>query len=113
MEWLFKALGKLSHKEMTYLSFVGVLVIFVMIFHFISWLPGLVTTSEFNPLSDKVNFILEDSVETQIRDKLRTKCETSDQKLQIQISDDVNNLEKRYYSITGQGLKQPSCAELL
>jgi len=88
-------------------------VIFAMIFHFISWLPGLVTTSEFNPLSDKVNLILEDSVDSQIRNELREKCLTSDKKLQIQLSDSVDELEKRYYRITGQGLKQPTCDELL
>jgi hypothetical protein len=57
-------------------------------------------------------FLKQESMEEAIRSKLTTACMTQDHAFQVELQREVNDLEKRYYALTGQGYRQPACAEL-
>ena len=66
-------------------------------------------------LSNKLNLILENALEEQIRSKLQIRCNTSDRAFKSELYYEINGpngLERQYYDMTGRGYRQPDCSEL-
>jgi flagellar basal body-associated protein FliL len=63
-------------------------------------------------ISTSVNFLTKESIEGAIRDKLTIACKTKDHAFKVELEQEVMQLEDRYYDLTNQGYKQPTCAEL-
>lgn len=77
------------------------------------WLfSGFATKTDFVALKGEVDVVVEDSIEDSIRAKLRIRCNTQDQAFKSELSDEVNRMEKRYYTLTQNGYRQPTCEEL-
>lgn len=71
-----------------------------------------VVTQALSKVSSSVDFLTRESIEQSIRSKLATACMTRDQAFKAELSQEVQQLEDRYYALTQQGYRQPQCSEL-
>ena len=74
--------------------------------------PGFARMDAVAAVSTTMNEVLANSIEENMRAKLKVRCNSHDEPFRMELADEVNEMEKRYYKLTQQGYRQPSCAEL-
>lgn len=63
-------------------------------------------------VSTAINEVLANTLEENMRQKLKVRCNSKDEDFRIELGDEVNDMEKRYYKLTSEGYRQPTCEEL-
>jgi hypothetical protein len=63
-------------------------------------------------VSTTMNEVLANSLEESMRAKLKVRCNSHDEDFRVDLADEINGMEKRYFAITHQGYRQPTCDEL-
>lgn len=62
--------------------------------------------------TNRLDLVTTQSIEQTINEKLRIACSTDEKDYKAELYGDIQQLEDRYYRLTGQGYRQPTCDQV-
>jgi hypothetical protein len=128
---VLEAARRLHIATVAWAGFLLALTFGALAFGRVPWLfPGFVEHTELNQIIDAASqtrqailnqqkteqsdivFLKKESIESAIRAKISIRCMTSDKAFKSNLSEEIQRLEDQYFSLTGQGYRQPNCDEI-
>jgi hypothetical protein len=79
----------------------------------IPWYSGFALNSSVSNIQSRIDLIATQSVENALRNKLTDRCKTQDASYKQELTEEIDNLSREYYSLQHFNYKDPPCASLL